>query len=85
MISGDHDVVKAPCLIIMNHRTRLDWLFLWCYLLQRGKLLNEKIILKDAIKRIPIIGRLSPIIELIAIEYAIYGYDVGIIVIIILV
>ena len=55
-------MVKSPCLIIMNHRTRFDWLFLWCYLLRRGKLLNEKIILKEAIKKIPIFGKLLVII-----------------------
>lgn len=72
LISGDHDMVKPPSLIIMNHRTRLDWLFLWCYLLRRGKLLNEKIVLKDAIKKIPIFGKQLSYVNII--PYMVTGW-----------
>lgn len=44
---------KSPCLIILNHRTRLDWLFMWCFLFRFGNLSHEKIILKDSLKRVP--------------------------------
>ncbi|KAK6027818.1 Acyltransferase, partial [Ostertagia ostertagi] len=50
LISRDH-----PALIIMNHRTRLDWLFLWNALYKMDPLLltTEKISLKAPLKSIP--------------------------------
>ena len=39
--------------IIMNHKTRLDWLYYWSVVLRHGKLENEKIILKNGLKHIP--------------------------------
>uniref|UniRef100_A0A4W5PPZ2 Lysocardiolipin acyltransferase 1 n=1 Tax=Hucho hucho TaxID=62062 RepID=A0A4W5PPZ2_9TELE len=38
--------VKVHSVIIMNHRTRLDWMFLWCCLLRYSYLRLEKIYLK---------------------------------------
>ena len=49
-------MLTSPCVIIMNHRTRFDWLFLWCFLMRRGSLRYEKIILKEGIKRVPLYG-----------------------------
>eukprot|EP00128_Syssomonas_multiformis_P013339 Colp12_sorted_trinity150504_noHs@28803 len=37
----------------MNHRTRLDWLFLWSWILRFGRLGNEKIVLKEPLKNVP--------------------------------
>ena len=39
-ISGDLKQLSStsPTLIIMNHRTRFDWLFFWCFLLRQGRL-----------------------------------------------
>ena len=59
VISGDvtKELSKTrPTLIIMNHRCRFDWLFLWCFLLRRGSLTKERIILKKGIAKIPFFG-----------------------------
>ena len=40
-------------IVIMNHRTRLDWLFYFCVLYRLNGLSNIKIILKDGLKKIP--------------------------------
>ncbi|XP_063040604.1 lysocardiolipin acyltransferase 1 isoform X2 [Engraulis encrasicolus] len=40
----------------MNHRTRLDWMFLWCCLLRYSYLRLEKICLKAALKAVPGFG-----------------------------
>ena len=40
-------------IIIMNHRTRLDWLFYFCVLYRLKTMSKIKIILKDDIKKIP--------------------------------
>jgi lysocardiolipin and lysophospholipid acyltransferase len=43
---------NEPTIIISNHRTRLDWLFLWSFLIRFGNLAQEKITLKYELKTI---------------------------------
>ena len=50
--------IQGPCLIILNHRTRFDWLFFWSYIIRMGTPPKHKIVLKDALKKIPGIGEL---------------------------
>uniref|UniRef100_F1L750 Lysocardiolipin acyltransferase 1 n=1 Tax=Ascaris suum TaxID=6253 RepID=F1L750_ASCSU len=54
-VSGDLIERGAPALIIMNHRTRLDWLFFWnaLYKMDPWLLITEKISLKAPLKLIP--------------------------------
>ncbi|XP_078604244.1 lysocardiolipin acyltransferase 1-like isoform X2 [Branchiostoma floridae x Branchiostoma japonicum] len=52
-ITGDSINPGERTLLIMNHRTRLDWMFLWMYLIRRGQLSKEKIILKNELRKIP--------------------------------
>jgi lysocardiolipin and lysophospholipid acyltransferase len=51
-VTGDHVAFSEPAVIIMNHRTRLDWLFFWSalYKLDPWLLTSEKISLKSALK-----------------------------------
>ncbi|XP_036398551.1 lysocardiolipin acyltransferase 1 [Megalops cyprinoides] len=56
VITGDGFVPGERSVIIMNHRTRLDWMFLWCCLLRYSYLRLEKICLKAALKAIPGFG-----------------------------
>jgi len=44
-------------LIISNHRTRVDWIFVgWCYCALLGFISELKLILKDALRYVPIFG-----------------------------
>ncbi|XP_014669496.1 PREDICTED: lysocardiolipin acyltransferase 1-like [Priapulus caudatus] len=52
-ISGDMFGQGESNLIIMNHHTRLDWMFLWMCLIRRSEVKQEKIILKSVLKLIP--------------------------------
>ena len=59
MISGDIDKklsTNRPTLIIMNHRCRFDWLYLWSFLVRLGSLAKERIVLKSSISSIPFFG-----------------------------
>ncbi len=50
---------KKRSLIILNHRTRMDWMYIWM-LHSRIQILEQlKIVLKAQIKHIPFIGRLK--------------------------
>jgi lysocardiolipin and lysophospholipid acyltransferase len=44
---------NCNAVIIMNHRTRLDWLFFFCVLRRLEGLKNIKIILKRDLRNIP--------------------------------
>lgn len=57
-ISGNVKKLEGPCLLIMNHRTRFDWMFVWCYLMRVGDLQKLKIVLKESLKNIPVVGQL---------------------------
>ncbi|XP_017576479.1 lysocardiolipin acyltransferase 1 isoform X2 [Pygocentrus nattereri] len=56
VITGDGFVPGERSVIIMNHRTRLDWMFLWCCLLRYSYLRLEKVCLKAALKAVPGFG-----------------------------
>lgn len=55
-LSGDVVPYGEPALIICNHRTRVDWMFLWCLCLHQGQLSGLKIVLKESLKSIPGFG-----------------------------
>ena len=57
VISGDKMKQNERSLIIMNHRTRLDWMYLWSVLLRQSGVKTEKIILKSPLKHIPGAGK----------------------------
>ena len=53
VISGDEVRAGEGSLLLMNHRTRLDWMYLWQLLVRQSGLRTEKIILKSPLKHIP--------------------------------
>jgi lysocardiolipin and lysophospholipid acyltransferase len=55
-VCGDLQKVQGPCLIVLNHRTRFDWLFFWSYIVRMGTPHKHKIVLKDILKRVPGFG-----------------------------
>ncbi|XP_015991561.1 lysocardiolipin acyltransferase 1 [Rousettus aegyptiacus] len=56
IITGDAFVPGERSVIIMNHRTRMDWMFLWNCLMRYSYLRLEKICLKASLKSIPGFG-----------------------------
>ncbi|XP_066863970.1 lysocardiolipin acyltransferase 1 isoform X1 [Kogia breviceps] len=56
IITGDAFVPGERSVIIMNHRTRMDWMFLWNCLMRYSYLRLEKICLKATLKRVPGFG-----------------------------
>jgi len=57
-ISGDEvpKGKKERVLVITNHRTRLDWMFLWGFFLREGRLRHLKIVMKAMLKQVPGFG-----------------------------
>ncbi|XP_068420926.1 lysocardiolipin acyltransferase 1 isoform X10 [Eschrichtius robustus] len=56
IITGDAFVPGERSVIIMNHRTRMDWMFLWNCLMRYSYLRLEKICLKATLKSVPGFG-----------------------------
>lgn len=57
-VTGDHITADEFSILVMNHRTRTDWNFLWPALYhavegERKFRYSTKFMLKDAIKHIP--------------------------------
>ncbi|KAI0238534.1 Lysocardiolipin acyltransferase 1 [Lamellibrachia satsuma] len=53
VISGDRIRPRERNVIMMNHRTRLDWMYFWSVLVRQSGASTEKIILKSPLKHIP--------------------------------
>ena len=51
--TGDVIRPNENIVIVMNHRTRLDWMYFWSVLLRQSGVFREKIILKSSLKSIP--------------------------------
>ena len=57
IVSGDVPSQRGePAMIICNHRTRIDWMFLWSLCYRLGILKSMKITLKDSLKSLPGFG-----------------------------
>ncbi|XP_050533269.1 lysocardiolipin acyltransferase 1-like isoform X2 [Daktulosphaira vitifoliae] len=58
VITGDHIKPKDGALILMNHRNRLDWNFLWAcmYYGTEPPAHKLKMVLKSAIRHVPFVG-----------------------------
>ena len=54
--TATHRNTPQPAMIICNHRTRIDWMFMWSLCLRLGILDSMKIVLKDSLKSIPGFG-----------------------------
>lgn len=63
-ITGDHVDFGEAALIICNHRTRVDWMFLWVLCLRQGQLSGLKIVLKESLKGIPGFGWATQVNEI---------------------
>ncbi|CEF61248.1 Lysocardiolipin acyltransferase 1 [Strongyloides ratti] len=57
-LNGDIIDVTKPSIIIMNHRTRLDWLYIWnaLYRMNPWLIVNLKIALKNELQYFPGVG-----------------------------
>jgi len=58
-VVGDPLLSREKSLLICNHRTRLDWNWLWAALFHGGwptAAHNAKLVLKDEVRKIPGLG-----------------------------
>ncbi|RDX69293.1 putative 1-acyl-sn-glycerol-3-phosphate acyltransferase 4, partial [Mucuna pruriens] len=68
VFSGDSIPMKERVVLIANHRTEVDWMYLWDLALRKGRLGYIKYILKSSLMKLPIFGWGFHILEFIAVE-----------------
>lgn len=65
---GDAVPAKERVLIIANHRTEVDWMYLWDLALRKGCLGSIKYILKSSLMKLPVFGWGFHILEFISVD-----------------
>ncbi|KAI4316782.1 hypothetical protein L6164_024727 [Bauhinia variegata] len=60
--------MKERALLVANHRTEVDWMYLWDLALRKGSLGYMKYILKSSLMKLPVLGWGFHILEFIAVE-----------------
>ncbi|XP_027355747.1 probable 1-acyl-sn-glycerol-3-phosphate acyltransferase 5 isoform X2 [Abrus precatorius] len=68
VFSGDIVPSRERILLIANHRTEVDWMYLWDFALRKGCLGYIKYVLKSSLMRLPIFGWAFHILEFIPVE-----------------
>ncbi|PIN01059.1 Lysophosphatidic acid acyltransferase LPAAT [Handroanthus impetiginosus] len=68
IVSGERVPVEQRVLIIANHRTEVDWMYLWNLALRKGCLGYIKYVLKSSLMKLPIFGWGFHILEFIPVE-----------------
>ncbi|KAL5222359.1 hypothetical protein ABZP36_027072 [Zizania latifolia] len=68
VISGESVPPKKRVLLFANHRTEVDWMYLWDLALRKGHLGYIKYILKSSLMKLPIFSWAFHIFEFIPVE-----------------
>ncbi|KAI3446072.1 hypothetical protein Pfo_002737 [Paulownia fortunei] len=68
VFSGDCVPDKERVLLIANHRTEVDWMYLWDLALRKGCEGYIKYILKSSLMKLPVFGWVFHIMEFIPVE-----------------
>lgn len=68
IFSGDNVPIEDRVLLISNHRTEVDWMYLWDLALRKGKLGFVKYVLKSSLMKWPIFGWAFHVLEFIPVE-----------------
>lgn len=68
VFSGETVPTEERVLLFANHRTEVDWMYLWDLALRKGHLGYLKYILKSSLMKLPIFGWGFHVLEFIAVE-----------------
>lgn len=68
VFSGESVPARERVLLIANHRTEVDWMYLWDLALRKGRLGYIKYILKSSLMKLPVFGWSFHIMEFISVE-----------------
>ncbi|KAK4793546.1 hypothetical protein SAY86_023981 [Trapa natans] len=66
--SGEAVPTMERVLLIANHRTEVDWMYLWDLALRKGRLGYIKYVLKSSLMKLPVFGWAFHLLEFISVE-----------------
>ncbi|KAJ9152881.1 hypothetical protein P3X46_026391 [Hevea brasiliensis] len=68
IFSGETVPAKERVLLVANHRTEVDWMYLWDLAWRKGSLGYIKYVLKSSLMKLPVFGWGFHILEFISVE-----------------
>ncbi|OWM83789.1 hypothetical protein CDL15_Pgr004220 [Punica granatum] len=68
IFSGETVPARERVLLIANHRTEVDWMYLWDLAMRKGSLGCIKYVLKSSLMKLPVFGWSFHILEFISVE-----------------
>lgn len=68
IFSGETVPAGEHILLIANHRTEVDWMYLWDLALRKGSIGCIRYVLKSSLMRLPVFGWAFHILEFIPVE-----------------
>ncbi|KAH9624669.1 hypothetical protein KSS87_001679 [Heliosperma pusillum] len=68
VFSGEIVPVKERVLLLANHRTEVDWMYIWDLALRKGSLGYIKYVLKRSLMKLPVFGWAFHILEFIPVQ-----------------
>lgn len=68
IFSGETVPTRERVLLMANHRTEVDWMYLWDLALRKGSLGYIRYILKSSLMKMPVFGWAFHIMEFISVE-----------------
>ncbi|XP_065855644.1 probable 1-acyl-sn-glycerol-3-phosphate acyltransferase 5 [Euphorbia lathyris] len=68
IFSGETVPAKERVMLIANHRTEVDWMYLWDLAWRKGRLGYIKYVLKSSLMKLPVFGWGFHILEFISVE-----------------
>lgn len=68
VFTGESVPSNERVLLIANHRTEVDWMYLWDLALRKGQLGYIKYVLKSSLMKLPVFGWSFHIMEFISVE-----------------
>lgn len=69
VFSGDNvPAGEEHVLLIANHRTEVDWMYLWDLALRKGQIGSMRYILKSSLMKLPVFGWVFHVMEFIPVE-----------------
>lgn len=54
--SGDHVPAGERVLLMCNHRTEVDWMYIWSLALRKQRIGHVKYVLKSSVRNVPVFG-----------------------------
>ncbi|EFJ37844.1 hypothetical protein SELMODRAFT_437414 [Selaginella moellendorffii] len=68
VFSGDRVPGGERAIVICNHRTEVDWMYIWNLALRKGRIGHVKYVVKNSVRDLPVFGWALYVMEFLLIE-----------------